>query len=269
MPLRRPFSALVTAAIALVGFAAVRPLHAQRTHDESRLVIGVARGWIGGIDLWDVMQPVTAPGSRPDIFDLHRSLRSNITLSGQGTFFPSPHFGITGEAAYLGAGTRDRCTLVNPTGDFVNEEACRAINGNDRSASGVALMGGVVLRPFSRSTFQPYVRALAGLSLVPRSTVDLSATFGALSEIALPIYTGDKSHEVRPTGALGFGIATAPRSGYQLRLEARYTWVDLLVVTAPNAMENLPATSRSKYIALPSITLGFDVVLEKHRGRRY
>lgn len=255
--------------VALLLPSVVAPIAAQRTHDESRLVIGVAGGWIGGKDLWAVQQPVNATGPRQDVFDLHRTLRSNITLAGQGTYFPSPHFGITGEATYLGIGTRDQCALIDPTGDFVNEAACRSINGNDRSASGVALMGGVMLRPMSRSLFQPYFRALGGLSLVPRSTVELVAVFGTASEGALPIYYATKSREVRPTGTLAFGIATAPRAGYQVRVEVRNTWIDLPVIVGPNPSEAMTGRTKSKYIALPSITFGFDIVLEKRRGRRY
>ena len=260
---------MVLGVIALLVSGVVIPLVAQRSQDESRLVIGIAGGWIGGKDLWSVRQPVTASAPRSDLFDLHRTLRSNITLAGQGTFFPSPHVGITAEATYLGIGTRDQCALIDPTGDFVNEAACRSINGNDRSASGVWLMAGLTLRPLSRALFQPYVRALGGLSLVPRSTVELIATFGTASEGALPIYFASKSHEVRPTGTLAFGIATAPRAGYQARVEVRNTWIGLPVITGPNPMENMRGQSKSKYIALPSITFGFDVVLEKRRGRRY
>ncbi|MES2306801.1 MAG: hypothetical protein V4558_14960 [Gemmatimonadota bacterium] len=268
MPRRsRTIRVLVPLAALFTGFVA--PLTAQRTHDESRLVIGVAGGWIGAKDLWSVQQPVTAAAATNDLFDLHRSLRSNITLSGQMTYFSTPHFGLTGEATYLGIGTHDRCSRINPTNDFVNELACFSINGKDRSASGVALMGGIVLRPLSRSLFQPYLRALGGLSLVPRSTVELVASFGTVNEGALPIYLGNKAHEVRPTGAIGIGIATAPRSGYQVRLEARNTWVSLLTVTGPTEKENMPANAKAKYFALPTITLGFDVVLEKRRGRRY
>ena len=261
-------AARAMALIALV-IADTNTLAAQRTHDESRLLVGVAGGWIGGKDLWRVEQPVTSSGLRPDVFGLRRELRSDITLAGQMTYFPSSHWGLMGEAIYLGIGTHDQCSLINPTGDAINQEACRSINGNNRSASGVALVGGVVWRPWSRSQYQPYFRALGGFSLVPRSTVELVAGFGTVGEGALPIYTRNKSHEVRPTGALGFGIATAPRAGYQVRVEVRNTWVGLPVIIGPNAMENLPGMARSKYIALPSITFGLDVVLEKRRGRRY
>ncbi len=269
MPRRRSLAVTAAALLTLLSAGGAGSLAAQRSYDESRLVIGVAGGWIGGKSLWSVRQPVTAAAPQPDLFDLHRELRSNITLAGQGTFFPSPHIGITGEATYLGIGTRDQCALINSSGDFANEAACRAINGDNRSASGVALLAGVVLRPLSRSMLQPYLRVLGGAALVPRSTVDLVAVFGTASEGALPIYIGNKSRQLRPSGALAFGIATAPRVGYQLRLEARSTWVDLLVVTAANPRENMPATSKGKYIALPSITLALDVVLEKRRGRRY
>jgi len=269
MPRRRSLTCVAAALGALFVAQGTQALTAQSTHDESRLVVGVSGGWIGGAALWQVDQPVTAAAPRNDLFALDRELRSNITLAGQVTYFPSPTFGWTGEASYLGIGTRDQCSLIDPTGDFVNEQACYSINGDERSASGVALTGGGVWRPFSRALFQPYFKGLVGLSLVPRSTVELVAVWGVVGEGVLPIYTGNSTHQVRPTGALGFGIATAPRAGYQIRLEGRYTWVSLPVVTGPNPMENMPAQSKSQYIPLPSITLGIDVVLEKSRGRRY
>lgn len=269
MPHRRSPTVVAAVLGAVLLAQGARPLTAQSTRDEARLVVGVSGGWIGGHDLWHVEQPVTASAPRMDLFDLDRSLRSDLTLALQVTYFSSPAFGWTGEAGYLGLGTHDQCSLIDPTGDFVNEEACRSINGEDRSASAVALVGGGVWRPLSRALFQPYLKGMVGLSLVPRSTVEMVAVWGTAGEGVLPIYTGNESPQVRPTGTLGFGIATAPRAGYQIRLEGRYTWVSLPVVTGPNPMENMPAQSKSQYIPLPSITLGIDVVLEKSRGRRY
>jgi hypothetical protein len=258
---------LATTCIALMPLT---QLSSQATGDEARLVVGVAGGWIGGAELWSVArQPVITTGPTPDEMSLERRLRSNIAFSGQVTYFPRSYLGITGELGYLGLGTTDRCSLVVSGGDPVNEEACAAIEGNDRSASAVGAQFGVVLRMGSRNVVQPYLRAQAGLALVPRSTVELSAVYGDFKDAVLPIYESSGSNDTRPLGSLSVGIATSPRLGYQLRLEARGTYIQLPIVAGAAPMGNLMPVTENSWIFLPSITVGIDIVLEKSRGRRY
>ncbi len=262
---------LVAAAIILfVAIAGASTAAAQATRDQSRLVIGVSAGYIGGSGLWHVAdQPIRAPNSEQDVFNIERRLRANITFIGQGTYFPSDHVGITGEVSYLGLGTTDTCIFVPSANYGFNRTACGAINGDDRSASAVAATAGVMVRALSRGAYQPYLRAQAGIALVPRSTVPVSAVFGPTNNIVLPVYLNDSDKEVKPTGVLAFGISTAPSAGYQLRVEARATAVQLRVVSGPTAFENMAPVTRTVTKVLPSITVGFDVVLEKRRGRRY
>jgi hypothetical protein len=127
----------------------------------------------------------------------------------------------------------------------------------------------VVLRPQSRGDVQPYLRANVGLAIAPRSTTAMTAFFGADDEFALVIYEEDDSQATKPMGALSVGFATAPRAGYQLRLEARFTAVQLDVVTGPAPGGSLTPPRGSKWVFLPSIMAGLDIVLEKRRGRRY
>jgi len=245
------------------------PLPAQASNDEARLTVGIIGGWIGGSALWSVNQPVFANFGRTDQFLLVRDLRGNIAVSGQLTYFPTPRLGWTGELSYTGLGTRDGCRLAVDNGDQFNRDACAAIDGRDRAASAVSAMAGLVYRLGSRTDLQPYLRGNLGLSLVPRSTTAMVAFFGEDDDVALPIYLEDESRTAKPTAALSIGMATAPNAGYQFRVELRGTAVQLDVVTGPTAIGVLEPDVRGKWVILPSISVGLDVVLEKRRGRRY
>ena len=258
------------ALIFALHLAATGAATAQATRDQSRLVIGVSAGWIGGSDLWNVPnQPILAGAQQQDIFNLDRSLRSNLTFIGQGTYFPSDHVGISAEVSYLGLGTNDECLFVADVNDPFNRAACGVINGDERSASAVALTAGVVLRPLSRAGIQPYLRAMGGIALMPRSTLPVTAVLGVREDEVLQVYLEDGDKDAKPTGVLAFGFATAPRAGYQLRLEARATAVQLLVVDGPTTSQNQVPHTTSVTKILPSIVVGMDIVLEKRRGRRY
>jgi hypothetical protein len=242
---------------------------AQASNDESRLVVGILGGWIGGSELWSTTQPVFANGNRTDQFRLVRDMRANITMAGQLTYFPRPGFGVTGEITYIGLGSRDGCRLVVDNGDTFNRAACAAIDGRNRAASAVTASAGVLLRASTRGDVQPYLRANAGIALVPRSTTTMVAFFGEDDALALVIYEEDESRAAKPLGAVSFGLATAPRAGYQLRMEARLTAVQLQVVTGPAPSGSPTPPRASQWSFLPSVSVGLDVVLEKRRGRRY
>lgn len=256
-------------ALALLLSPSIMPLAAQ-TGDESRLVVGMSIGYIGAADLWSVSnQPILTTGSQPDIFALERRLRSNIAVSSQVTYFPRPNVGFTGELGYTGLGTEDSCRLVESSGDFTNESACAAINRLEGAASAVNLLGGVTFRAASRSAIQPYARALIGFSLVPRNTIELAPVFGEFEDTVLPIYLSDGSSDVKPTGALAIGFATSPNGGSQFRVELRGTWVRLSSVDGPAPQQGVVPPHSSRFVLVPSLTVGFDIVLEKRRGRRY
>ena len=253
-------------ALALMLGAA--PAVAQ-THDEAQLTVGVALGYIKGTDLWRVSrQPITEFDLEQDVIDLHRTITSNLTLSAQGAYFRSSHLGYIGEFTYVGLGTEDNCQHVSGAGGDPGTSACAALKGVTRPASSVALMGGVLWRPISRTAYQPFVKGLLGASVVPRSTLQLSSTFGVLQE-QLDIYTQESSHMVRPTGTVGVGIATAPNAGYQLSIELRESWVVIPVVTGPTVEAGLDPPSANRLKAFPGFMVGLNIVLERRRGRRY
>jgi hypothetical protein len=239
-------------------------------HDEARLTVGMALGYIKGAELWRVShQPITEFDLEQDIFDLHRTITSNLTLSAQASYFPSSHLGYTGEFTYIGLGTEDNCQHVGGAGGDPGTAACAALSGVTRPGSSVSLMGGVIWRPISRTAYQPFVRGLLGAAVVPRSTLQLSSTFGVLQDSRLDIYTQENSHMVRPSGTLGVGIATAPSAGYQLSIELRESWVVIPVVTGPTVEAGLDPPSANRLKAFPGFMVGLNIVLERRRGRRY
>jgi hypothetical protein len=243
-----------------------------QTNDEARLTMGISGGWIASAQLWDIpSQRVLSTFDDPDFYHLHRELRSDITLSGHGTFFRGPHIGFTGEFSYLGLGTTDACNVVQDGGDADLRAACNAVNGEQRPASVTTVQAGVVLRPLSRSFFQPYGKILGGLAFTPSSTVAMTSFYGAIGDtlLTLEIYKDDHTREIRPTWTLAAGFATAPSSGYQFRIEVRETWLTQTVLTGSTSGQGFVPPTKTVLKAFPSILVGFDVVLEKRRGRRY
>lgn len=260
-------------ALALLTLLAVLPTAqgtAQATRDQSRLVLGVSVGYIGGTDLWSVSeQPIITNTEATDVFRLKRSIRSNVTFIGQATWYSSANLGFTGEIAYIGLGTRDACGLVAASGDPLNRLVCRTLDGNERPASATSLGVGVNFRPASRASLQPYVRAVTGLALVPRNTVRTVATIGQFGDTAFTIYPGNNGTDTKLTGTVAAGFATSASPGYQFRIELRNTWVQLPIVTGPTVYQGEIPPTRTAWKSLPSLVVGFDIVLEKRRGRRY
>ncbi|MGH7592562.1 MAG: hypothetical protein ACRELE_01715 [Gemmatimonadales bacterium] len=245
---------------------------AAQTNDEARLTMGGSAGWIGSTQLWDIpTQPILSIFDGPDIFHLHRELRSDITISGHGTYFRGPHLGFTGEFTYLGLGTTDACSVVQDGGDVELLAACKALNGEQRPASVTNVQAGVVIRPLTRTFIQPYAAAMGGVAFTPSSTVSMTAVYGAIADtlLTLIVYPDDHAREIRPSWTLAAGFATAPSAGYQLRFEIRETWMPQTVITGATSGQGFVPPTRSVIKAFPSILVGFDVVLQKRRGRRY
>lgn len=245
---------------------------AAQTNDESRLTLGIAAGYIGSVFLWDVPnQPIASTFDTPDIFHLRRDSHSDISISGHATYFRGPHLGFTGEFTYAGIGNSDSCTVVQDSGDIELVAACNALKGAQGSASTTLIQGGVVYRPLARSFLQPYVKALAGIAFTPSSTIEMRSIYGSIADtsLILTIYQDDGWNAARPTWTAALGISTAPSSGYQLRVEVRESWLPIGVITGATSGQGFVPPHKTVIKAFPSILVGFDVVLEKRRGRRY
>lgn len=243
---------------------------AQATRDESRLVIGVATGYIAGSDLWTVArQPILSNSGSNDVFRLSRRIRPNFAIVGQATWYSRGNLGFTGELSYLGLGTVDGCGLVEASGSLLNRLACDAIDEFEHPASVVGLGGGVVFRPASRAFLQPYLRGVGGIAIAPRSTVKMVGAIGVVGDSIFTIYPESRGSDARLSGSISIGVATPATAGYQLHLEFRNNWVQLPIVTGPSQYQGIVPPTKSVWKALPSFLVGFDVVLEKRRGRRY
>lgn len=241
-----------------------------QTHDDARLTVGFAVGYIHGTSLWSVdRQPIINLDLSQDLLNIQRTLTSNLTLSAQASYFSSSHFGYTGEFTYIGLGTEDACNLAGTAGGEPGGPACAALKGDTRPASAVSVMGGVMLRPITGTAVQPYLKGLLGVALVPHSTLLLAANWGTQLENRMEIYTGSSSHMVRPAATMAAGIATAPSAGYQLTAELRETWAVMPVVTGPTQYQLLEPPSANRVKAFPSFLVGLNIVLERRRGRRY
>src|SRR6266513_1694354 len=239
---RFPFVLLALTSLPLV------PAIAQKG-PEANLVLTILAGTITGHSLWTVeKQPLCLGNPCSGLYDtlhLARSINSSTMLGVAATFFPSPHLGFHAEVSYVG--------LPIDSGS---------------SGGAIAILGGLTLRAASRRAFSPYVRGSLGLVNLSRSTIEVSGRYltsgGAVAERV--IIVDDKPRRTAPMVGAAVGFTSPIGSGYQFRLEARdiLTALDRLIGPA-NSLGEGPTAKR--YYHHFALTLGFDVVLEKKRGR--
>lgn len=255
---------------------AAAPLAAQATRDQAQLTIGLSGGLVTGSHLWSVgNQPISFGGQALDTFALSRRLGQSLVIGFQGSYFFSSHVGVAAQAVLLSLGYDDQCTQVAASGDGQAAETCNSIHGRSTSGSISMLTGGLILRGSPRGAFSPYFRADVGLSMNTQSPLALSGSYrstqpGVAGEsVELPIYVDERNTRVAPAGALAAGITTQIARGYQIRTEIRDNLVSFRRVAGPTGRDGLPPPERASYRHVFSITVGFDVVLERRRGRRY
>ena len=261
--------------LALVAIAGLvgTPLWAQRTADQARLSLGLSAGVTTGTTLWTISgQPIFTSSVAVDTVLLSRRTKGALAVVFHGTYFPNEHWGFTGEAMLLGLGTEDSCQLTFSSGSTSGAEICNSINGQDTPGSAVALSVGSMYRIMSRKIISPYARLSAGLVISQHSTVQTDGFFTGPSseEVRFTVYDDpDRAHGT-PVVALGAGFTAALGRGYQLRWELRDNIVGLDRVTAPTfGTPNLEPQHGRAWKHVWSVTFGFDVVLERRRGRRY
>jgi hypothetical protein len=250
--------------------AAPLSLSAQGTKDEARLIFTVSAGAVAGKDLWSIRsQPV--PFDTPtDTISLDRRIRSNLAIGFGGTYFPGEHLGLAVEGMLLGLGFEDSCRMVFSSGSPTVPEACTSINGATKSATAVALSVGPVLRVNSRSLFVPYARANVGVVISNQSSIRTEGRITRPQGFSdLIIYSDDHESRVSPILAFGAGFTAAVAKGYQIRWEIRDNIAGVQRVTAATPQITVIPPHKQTYKHLFSLTIGFDVVLERRPGRRY
>ena len=260
---------LVCGTLTLVGCLWAQPGWSQ-TKDQARLIFTISGGVVRGTDLWEVdAQPVQFV-ALTDTMALGRQIRSSLALGFTGTYFPGDNLGIAAEAFLIGLGFEDSCRMVFSSGAADVITTCQSIQGATKSASAVSLTAGPVYRFNSRSTFSPYFRGNLGLVFSNQSSIRMVGHFPTAEGTAdLIIYDDDHESRVEPQFALGAGFTAAIAPGYQLRWEIRdnITGVQIVTAATPEARTIPPHETAFKHLF--SITIGFDVVLERRRGRRY
>jgi hypothetical protein len=284
--------------VLVLCFAGQR-LAAQTTVDWGRVTIGLSAGVRFSSSLWDVPnQPILSsnlvPGSDsvhypPDLYHLHREVRSGFTLAAQGTFFSSPHFGITFELTYLGLELSDSCTVAHDGGDAELATACAYVGSSqtiaatpgfptpptiDHSASATLIEGGVILRPFKPAALQPFFKGMIGFATTPHSALMMESVYGVDPQqpdraLNLTIYQDASPPAVRPVFTAAAGMTTAPQSGLQAHFEARETFLPLAVVSGPTISQNLLPPNHTVIKGFFSLMIGLDIVLSRERGKRY
>lgn len=245
-------------------------LRAQRTGDQARLIFTVSGGIVGGKELWSI-QPQPVQFINPaDTFKVGRRIRSTFAVGFGGTYFPGENLGFTAEGFLVGLGFEDSCNQLFSSGSGSVASVCQSIQGSKKAASSVILSAGPVLRVNSRKLFSPYARLNLGFVFSDQSSLRTIGEFPTDSgPAALVIYSDDHNSRVEPALALGVGFTAAVGTGYNLRWEARDNIVGVQRVTGAIPVAGFVPPHEVTYKHLFSMTIGFDVVLERRRGRRY
>jgi hypothetical protein len=242
----------------------------QATKDQARLIFTVSGGVVVGRELWSVdAQPVQFTNPI-DTLALGRRIRNSIAIGFTGTYFPGDNLGVSVEGFLVGLGFEDRCRVAFSSGSTDLITACQSIQGGTKSATAVALTAGPVFRTNSRSLVSPYARANIGLVFSNQSSVRTTGRFPTSQGFSdLIVYDDDHESRVEPAFALGAGFTAAIAPGYQLRWEVRDNIVGVQKVTQASPQARVVPPHDLTFRHLFSMTIGFDVVLERRRGRRY
>jgi hypothetical protein len=258
------------AAFCLGSLALPEPARAQATGDQARLVFTVQAGAVAGRELWSVgAQPIQFTPTA-DTFALGRRIRPTLVVGFGGTYFPGENLGLAVEGFRIGLGFEDSCRLAFSSGSGDMATACQDIQGATKPASAVVLSVGPVFRFNSRKLLSPFVRGNIGVSLSTQSSLRTIGQYPTSDGTAtLVVYDDESNSRIAPAFALGAGFTAAVARGYQLRWEVRDNIVGVETVTGPTPRQLIVPPHKQKFKHLFSITIGFDVVLERRKGRRY
>ena len=234
------------------------PLTGQATADRAQLAFSVGIGQTsGGGTLWSVGRQQMAIG---DTVAISRQFRRSFAVAFAGSYFPGKSLGLAVEAQLLGLGTTDRCQVIVWAGGTSTPELCAAIDGSKRPATSVAASVGGIFRIASDQPIHPYVRANVGLVMSPQSFIKV-----------FPVYGDDGGTTLHPYLSFGGGTVVVIGRGYQFRVELRDNWVPVPRVSAATGLPGPGVVPRTSSVGKHFLTflVGFDVVLERKRGRRY
>ena len=240
---------------------------AQSTADQTRLSVGLAIGASTGTRVWNVSgQPLVHNGIT-DSLSLSRTLDGSITAALMVAYFPSRHWGFSGEIALLGGRYESRCFVTTVAGSVPNTEVCASIDQSFTQSSSVALDGGVLYRPWSRSRLSPYLSVRGGLVFGSKSSIE---TIGTRGGSLVVLYQDSHPGRVTPLAMLGAGVTTSAGPGYQFRWEVRDIIMGIEEVTGvTDGRPQREPEHRRRFRQRWTFLFGFEVVLERSRGHRY
>jgi hypothetical protein len=243
---------------------------AQATGDQARLTLGVSLGVVTGRHLWSSSPQAVQFINPADTFALDRRIRSTIAVGFGGTYFTGEHLGLGAEGFLIGLGFEDNCRHIFSSGSGDVAAVCRSLQGRKKAATSVILSVGPVLRINSRKLFSPYGRFNLGFVISNQSSLQTLGEFPTDSgPSSLVVYSDDRNTRVEPTLAIGVGFTAAIAKGYNLRWEARDNITGVQRVTGTIPVAGFIPPHKRVFKHLLSMSVGFDVVLERRRGRRY
>lgn len=263
------------ATFAVLALAGVSSAAAQ-TESQPNILLAIFGGAGTGHALWVVeKQPLQVLGTNPAQYDTLRvsqQITPSIMLGAGATYFPSAHIGFHVELSYVGFPVDGACIGVGPyraDAEQKNEQTCASIQGTGSDGGSIAIFTGVTLRAASRRSISPYARLNLGIVSASRSTIEMAGAFVTSSGVGVRQVISDPSPRrigVMFGAAAGFTRPISP--GYQFRWEVRDLIVSMERLTGPADALTIGPTAVRWYHHF-SLILGFDVVLERKRGRRY
>ncbi|MGB7212751.1 MAG: hypothetical protein WBC97_08995 [Gemmatimonadales bacterium] len=258
----------------LLLIATSAPLSAQATADRARLTVGFGIAYHGGGQLWTQGgQPIIDGAANVDTATVGRRVGAQLGVSFSGAYFPTQHWGVIGEVQFLGLHYDDSCGLATSHSAGEAQQICQNIQGRGHDGTAVTVTIGGVVRPWVTNDVSPYLRVNAGVDVSQNSSIRMIGTWtDSASEEADYYIFGDASpREITPTLSFGLGFTAPAGRSSQLRLEARDNVVFLEHPTGiqptpdPNGMP--PVAMRATHLF--SLSLSYEMVLEKRRGHRY
>jgi hypothetical protein len=269
--------ARTAAALLLLGLTtplSAARLAAQAQGDQATITLGLTAGYVGGASLWQVPNQPFIPGAGlpADTLNISDVISPNFGFGLTSTYYKTSSFGFTGELLLLGAGTELQCQVKSTTGNPTTDELCSTISNSGTTGSSVTISLGAAARLASHSAVSPFFTARGGAIITDQSTIAVEgdtlindSTFETIT-----VYDDPDRTMVNWYVQLAAGASFAIAKGYRLRVEARDNIFPVAVVTGPD-LPTVGATPPNGMATkqLFSLMIGFDVVLERKRGRRY
>lgn len=259
-----------TLSLALLTAGLAAPVAAQ-TADQARLIFTLGFGATNTTSrLWRVgNQPFIASPGVVDTLDVSRGFRRSLNVILSGTYFPGDHLGFNVEAQLLGLATRDTCRIASSQGSITTLDLCNTIDREERSATSASISGGLIYRVLSHQPIHPYLRTNVGVLITQQSFIKTRGFIGVDEPSELTLYDDRSPARLQPYISFGGGVVAVIARGYQFRAEVRDNYVRVPRITGATDRQGIEPPSATTGRHILSMTIGFDVVLERKRGRRY